>query len=142
MTRGNILLTGDLNSDLLKRDRNGNKLLQILHDFNYKNLIKVPTRVTEMSSTLLDLVFVSNPSKVYSSSVIDIAIADHKFIFAVYMLKQQRAKPKIVYTQSFRKVNVKQLKHDFEHAPWWICSSFDNLDDITWSWQQMYMKTL
>ena len=39
LTRGNVLVTGDLNSHLLKRDRNGNKLQQILHGFNYKNLI-------------------------------------------------------------------------------------------------------
>ena len=35
-------------------------------------------------------------------------------------------------------VNVKQLKQDLEHAPSWVCSSFEDLDDITWTWQQMY----
>ncbi|PFX21807.1 hypothetical protein AWC38_SpisGene13715 [Stylophora pistillata] len=105
LTRKNVIVTGDLNSNILKKDCNGKKILQILRAFNYKNLNKSPTRVKETTSTLLDVVIVSDYSKAHSSGVIDFAIADHKFIFVVYELKKQKAKPKTVYSQSFKNVD-------------------------------------
>ena len=34
--------------------------------------------------------------------------------------------------------NPNDLKHDLESAPWLVCSTFDDLDDITWAWDCMY----
>ena len=34
--------------------------------------------------------------------------------------------------------NPKDFKHDLESAPWWVCSTFEDLDDITWAWNCMY----
>ena len=48
----NIILTGDLNSDLFS-SRN-NKLIDTMNLFNLTNVIEKPTRITEHSSTLLD----------------------------------------------------------------------------------------
>jgi hypothetical protein len=48
----NIILTGDLNSDLFS-SRN-NKLIDTMNLFNLTNFIEKPTRITEHSSTLLD----------------------------------------------------------------------------------------
>jgi hypothetical protein len=48
----NIILTGDLNSDLFTS--HNNKLIDTMNLFNLTNVIEKPTRVTEHSSTLLD----------------------------------------------------------------------------------------
>ena len=44
------------------------------------------------------------------------------------------------YVQNFKNVmkNPNDLKHDLESAPWWVCSTFDDIDDITWAWDCMY----
>ena len=34
--------------------------------------------------------------------------------------------------------NPKDFKHDLESAPWWVCSTFEDLDNITWAWNCMY----
>jgi len=34
--------------------------------------------------------------------------------------------------------NLNDFKHDLEGAPWWVCSTFDDIDDITWAWDRMY----
>ena len=41
------------------------------------------------------------------------------------------------YVQNLKNVvkNPNDLKHDLESAPWWVCSTFD---DITWAWDCMY----
>ena len=48
----NIVVTGDLNSDLL--NYNNNKLIEFMNTYGLVNVIDKPTRVTEHSSSLLD----------------------------------------------------------------------------------------
>jgi hypothetical protein len=52
----NIILTGDLNSDLFTS--HNNKLIDTINLSNLTNVIEKPTRVTEHSSTLLDPIII------------------------------------------------------------------------------------
>lgn len=61
--------------------------------YSYKNLIKKPARTTETTNTLLDLIFVTDYSKVRDADVWDFVIADHKFIYAVYNLTSKKENP-------------------------------------------------
>ena len=36
------------------------------------------------------------------------------------------------------KEDPKSLQNDLETAPWWICSIFDEIDDVTWAWETMF----
>ena len=54
----NIVISGDLNSDLMSL--NNNKLIDMMRLFNLKNVIEKPTRVTNHSRTLLDPIIVSD----------------------------------------------------------------------------------
>lgn len=83
MTRRNVVIAGDFNSDLLTPTGNGTKLQRILQSFNFRNIIKAPTRTSEHSNTLIDLILTNNTPKVSSSDVINYCIADHKFIYVV-----------------------------------------------------------
>ena len=78
--------------------------------YGYKNLIKKPTRTTETTNTLLDLILVSDSSKVREADVLDFAIADHKFIYAVYSLTPKKHKPLLIKSQNFKNTNLDQLK--------------------------------
>ena len=82
-TRKNLLIIGDLSSDLTPNGMNdkGRRLKTILNNYNFKNMIKDPTRVTETTKTVLDLVIVNDASKVVTSGVQDIYIADHKLVY-------------------------------------------------------------
>jgi hypothetical protein len=54
----NIVISGDLNSDLMSL--NNNTLIDMMRLFNLKNVIDKPTRVTNHSRTLLDPIIVSD----------------------------------------------------------------------------------
>jgi hypothetical protein len=54
----NIVISGDLNSDLMSL--NHNKLIDTMRLFSLKNVIEKPTRVTNHSKTLLDPIIVSD----------------------------------------------------------------------------------
>ena len=140
MTRRNVVIAGDFNSDQHAPNGNGAKLKRILQSYNFHNIIKAPTRTSAHSNTLIDLILTINTSKVLRSDVIDYCIADHKFIYVIYKLKIRNPKPFVKYVHNFKNVleNPKDFKHDLESAPWWVCSTFEDLDDITWAWNCMY----
>ena len=81
----------------------GKKLRQIMNYYSYTNLIKKPTRTTETTNIVLDLILVNNLSKVKYANVMDFAIADHKFIYAVYDLIPKKQNPLILKFQSFKR---------------------------------------
>ena len=82
-----IVLTGDMNCNLLTDNPKGNALRSFCADINSTQLIDKPTRVTKTSSNLVDVVMVSNPELVKTSDVIDLIISDHLLVFAVLNLK-------------------------------------------------------
>ena len=81
-TRSNILITGDLNSDLIQDHENDKrrKLSIILKNFDLKNAIKRRTRVTQTTRATIELVIVSDISEIKNSGVLDASIADHKLV--------------------------------------------------------------
>ena len=97
--RTNVLILGDLNSDLMLYGKPeeekylGRKLLKVLNNFNYKNIIKRPRRLTDSTKTIIDLIITSDTSKVLKSGVFDYSIADHKLIYAVLKLRRSKLPP-------------------------------------------------
>lgn len=106
-SRKNVIITGDFNANLLlNSDTYGRKLRQILNCYGYRNIIKKPTHTTETTNTLLDLILVSDPSKVKDADVMDFAIADHKFIYVMHYLVPKKQNPLILKSQSFKNTNL------------------------------------
>ena len=139
-TRKNLLIIGDLNSDLTLNGMNdkGRRLKTKLNNYNLKNMIKDPTRETETTKSVLDLVIVNDASKVTTSGVQDICIADHKLVYLKYTLKRSKSKPKIITVKNYKRLDEKAFKNDIENAPWWVCTTFDDIDDMIWCWSKMY----
>ena len=82
-----ILLTGDLNCDLPSNNPRGEALLSFCAIVNATQLIHKPTRVTESSRSLLDVILVSDPVLVKSSGVLEVTISDHFLVHVVINLR-------------------------------------------------------
>ena len=76
-------LLGDLNCNLASPtpDANTHRLLEISDLYGLKQLINEPTRVTESSSTLIDLIYTNYIDRVGCSGVSHIAISDHSLVY-------------------------------------------------------------
>ncbi|XP_068738010.1 uncharacterized protein [Montipora capricornis] len=75
---------GDLNCNLAapQLDHNANLLSSIADVYSLQQLITDPTRCTESSSTLTDLVFTNRPDRIVCSGVSHVGISDHSLIYA------------------------------------------------------------
>lgn len=97
--RKNIMIVGDFNSDLYFNGKSaeeclaGKRLLRVLSKFSMENIIKQPTRITERSRTLLDLMITSRKEQVIRSGEINTGIADHSLTYAVLRLRRNRIPP-------------------------------------------------
>lgn len=81
-TSNNIIVTGDINVDLLSESAR-HRVFDIIKKFNLENTINEPTRIGQTRSSLLDPIFVSKSLNVSTSSVIDIDrdLSDHNACF-------------------------------------------------------------
>ena len=65
-----IMCVGDFNSNMLD-PKGGGHLEDLLEVYGLRNLIKLPTRIGETSTTLLDLILTNNTRRIFSSGVVD-----------------------------------------------------------------------
>lgn len=84
-----VILMGDFNTDVLKRDSPGYKaLMNMCRSFGLDQLINEPTRICPKTETVIDLVLVSDKTKIAQSGVINYGLSDHCIIFCTRKTKK------------------------------------------------------
>ena len=125
-----VYILGDLNCNMLDgNDPACQSLTKFCSSFNFSQLIKQPTRVTENSKTLIDAFLTSTPNLVAETKVIPVSISDHDLVFASLKLKKERTKPVYIYARSYKRYNREAFLKDMSNAPWSVVDCFDDLED-------------
>ena len=78
-----VVLMGDLNCNLMPVNHLGEHLLLAMEGFMLTQLIKDPTRITQSSSSLIDVIFTTSPDKFESCGVLPFTGSDHLMIYGV-----------------------------------------------------------
>ena len=113
-----IIVAGDLNCDLLKINLDSTALVDLCTALNLKQLISTPTRVTEHSSTLIDVIMRSNSDVVSKSGVLETCISDHFVVYLSLNLKLPKPPPKFVCARSYRHYNPAVFNEDLSLVQW------------------------
>ena len=76
-------IMGDTNANLISSnlDNNSRRLTEIADVYGLQQLISEQTRVSSISSTMIDLIFTNSPTRVVFSGVSHISISDHSLIY-------------------------------------------------------------
>jgi hypothetical protein len=82
-----IFILGDLNCDLLKDCPEKRAITELCNDLDLKRIVKEPTRITDTSQSLIEVILVSTEAVVLESGVLDSAISDHFLIYVSTKLK-------------------------------------------------------
>ena len=130
------MIRGDSNSDIKSSVRK--RLLKVSRNVGLENVIKEPTRTTESSNTIIDLMFTSHKSKVKLASCYAPCISDHHLVYAVVNWQRQKSSPVIKEVTDFKNLNYNKLRHDLSTVPWSVCEIFDDVDDVAWAWEYLY----
>ena len=126
-----VYIMGDLNCNLLSTEcRELKSLTSFYESFNLSQLIAAPTRVTESSWSLLDVILASQTKQVVKAGVMDSSISDHDMVFAILHLKVSQPKTTHITTRSLKNYNPDTFQFDMSGAPWSVVIVFDDVDDI------------
>ncbi|PFX14301.1 Tyrosine kinase receptor Cad96Ca [Stylophora pistillata] len=140
--------TGDCvrhEDDYLERDPNNmptlgktKKLIETIEDFNMKNIISQPTRITSSTESLIDLIVTTKANMVRQCGVLPLGISDHSLVYAALKLKSKRPPSKIVRSRNFKRCNIQDFKKDIERIPFHVQDMFEDKDDVLWGWNLLF----
>lgn len=116
-----IVIIGDFNINLLQETNKRWK--QEIELYNLKQMVQVPTRETDLTSTLIDHVYTTNESRVVNVKVPHIRLSDHYPIYFTWQHVSNKSKYKKKGHQSVtyratHKLNEDSFKHDLQNCCW------------------------
>ena len=103
---------------------------EICNAISASQLIEEPTRITNRSSTLIDLLISTAEDKIRESGVIHTAISDHSMIYAIRKCRRARNPPRIINTRSYKTFNSEKFT-DLQSADWSGIYTADNIHKAT-----------
>ena len=127
-----VVLVGDFNVNMQDLNAYNTKMLldSFIEPFSLVQLINKPTRITDTSSTLIDLILVNKPQNALFSGVCDApGLSDHCFTYVAYSLKKEKFKPYTLTRRDFKNINWDGFNHAVEYAPWESIIYVGNIND-------------
>lgn len=134
-----IVTAGDLNLDRLNPESREGKMLRDLEDVHSLTcLIDKPTRITETSQTLLDVILTNKPELFRDCGIYDPGISDHALVYGSMNVNAKYYPNKVISFQSFKNLNVNDYLQDLQSAPWHVADIFDTMDDQYSYWNLLF----
>ena len=138
----NVVILGDLNCNILAPDPETTSLQTFISTFNLQQLVKKPTRITETTESLIDVILTTNTDIVSLSDVLTCSVSDHHLVHLVLTLKTPRLEPSYVTIRSYANYNAKQFSEDLSLVPFHKISMFDDFDDQVETFNALFTDIL
>ena len=100
------------NSAILFKTSRHDDMKGILEQFNMKNVVKGPTRITNHSKTLIDLIVTNRKDLVKQKDTRSLGNSDLDMICATLSASIPRDQPKIITIRNFNKFNERNFQSD------------------------------
>ena len=127
------ILLGDLICNYLA-ENNDSQLMQLKQlsiIYQLEQLISQPTRITQTSSTLIDVILTNEPSRILSSGVLHIGISPKIF-------HSSKNTHKYVITRSFKNFNADAFRNDMRAVSWNSIDNCNTTDEMIENWYNMF----
>ena len=145
-TRKELVLLGDFNQDMYTNpveNRFPNKNLDdFCNRYCFENKITIPTRVTDRTKSLLDVILASHSERFICSGNLHLGLSDHDLVFIVRKHKIPRPNPRLVEYRSMKNFDHEKFLADLKNSPWGMAYCFSVVDDIWSHWSTLYNNIL
>lgn len=120
---------GDFNIDMASPNTpKAQELKHFCHQHNLEQLVKEPTRITQHSETILDLVLTDNSSKCRNVEIIhNYCLSDHALVIVDVDVRKNKIKKELKYKRTLHNINFDYFNADLNHLPW---NSIGELQDV------------
>ena len=138
--RMTVVVLGDFNCDMLRPNFSGRRLQMMMAEYGLTQLIDGPTRVTENSSAMLDLLF-STDIRIFEYVGCDeLSLSDHDLVFGRLRRKVRKIQHNYRDVRCWGKCDVEQLNDDLRSVPWQVAECFDDVDSKWEYWKDLFWK--
>jgi len=125
-----VVVTGDLNLNRLNTESREGKILKDVEDIHgFSCLIDKPTRITESSQTLLDIILTNKPELFDEHGVYDPGISDHAMVYGIMKERGTYHANKVISFRSYKNMVTDMFLQDINSAPWQVAEIFDTTDE-------------
>ena len=142
LVKSDVIILGNLNTNMMSNSKfpknDKHELLNFSGTFDLTQLIKEPTRITDTSRTLIDLIFVNNDHRVVKSGVIPVLLSDHYLVFCI--LKAGvfiKAQLRSFEYRSYKNFDANLFNDELRNVPWRITENESNIDDALLTWNKL-----
>ena len=112
-------------------------------DYQFRQLIKEPTRTTNRSSTLLDHFATNKPDFITSSGTKAVGFSDHDLIFGMRKISgSMRKEPKVINCRNTKSYTSDLFRKAPTEASWDYIDSLDDPHDISEKWLDQFTEIL
>lgn len=126
----NVILMGDFNVDFLYPTTSTSNLKSILNSFNLVQIVDQPTRVTDTSASLIDIICISNNLKVLHCDTLDLLnMSDHRMVFCEVNITTSKPQPKSVPFRNFKNFDLNEFSNDANLIEWNRVGNITNIND-------------
>ena len=138
-----VILLGDFNVNFLATKNDAfralkRKLLSLTSMYNLEQLIDKPTRITENSSTLIDLLFANNNHRIVSSGVLHVNLSDHSLIYCVVKAGVRRAPGRVIEYRSYKTYSKQSFLADPVHVNFDLIDEEQNINVAVSKWDELF----
>ena len=131
-------LTGTANAHIIQ---GVHRHMTDLYDaYGLKQLIKVPSKETLQTTTLIDRIAVSEPRSIIDFSVLKIALHDHHMVYCIRKFRGALARQhKKILTRQMKNLDETCFLDDISSIDWnFLIESSTNLDSAVENWTNMF----
>lgn len=135
------LIMGDFNTCLIKNDSRSKKLNFLISSINASILPLNSTFHLNNANSLLDLIITSNPSKISShGQFLAPGFSHHDLIYASYLLKTPKYKPKVIMQRNFVSLDPESLWSDALKLNWTNVTTKETLDEMVGEFNRLLLE--
>ena len=132
-----------MNCNLLQPDLvDSQAFVNFCRTYNLNQMVTQPTRITDSTEALLDIILVSNAKQVIEAKVLPSSISDHDLVYVTLRLKKQRTPSTFRTIRSFKNYSSERFNNDITRAPWSVLETFDDPDDKLHAFNLLFNEIL
>lgn len=124
-----ITCIGDFNIDVSRfNDRQVSQLITICETFNLRQIITEPTRITNNSSSIIDLIF-TNHCNILDIGVINSTFSDHFGVFCEFQSSITEEQPLLFSFRALKDINLQEFQRDLEAISFQTIYVYESIED-------------
>lgn len=126
----NIICTGDFNFNLYNfNSTNIRNFYSVLDEFDLTQIINSPTRITNITATLIDLIIVRKEDTVLEKGVVDNELSDHGLIYCTIKTNDENSAPRIITYRNFKNFDINLFEQDLFNIPFFVIFDLHHVDN-------------